>query len=386
MQELILDFQTQFGYAPQTVVRSPGRINLIGEHTDYNGGYVLPGAINLSIWCAFGKCPDATMRLYARDLGERYECTLDAIERVDHPFWANYILGVAREFQLLGLTLGGFDLAFGGNLPRGGGVSSSAALENGIGFGINELYQLGLHKSELIRLSKRAENDFVGLPCGIMDMFASMRGKAGHLIKLNCQSLEYEYIPFPNDQAVIVLCNTMVKHALIDGEFSRRAAQCHEALTFFRQYNATLPELSDVPLDLFNTHRDVMPEVLRKRTQHILEENQRLHQAAVLLQSGQIEQLKPIMYASHAGLRDLYEVSCPELNFLVETAYELPYVLGTRMSGGGFGGCTISLVQPAQVEAFSTEMRAAYQAEFGIEMEVYVVEIGDGVEDLFISY
>jgi galactokinase len=213
-----------------------------------------------------------------------------------------------------------------------------------------------------------------------MDMFASMRGKAGHLIKLNCQSLQYEYIPFPIEQASIVLCNTMVKHALVDGEFTRRAAQCKEALTFFQQYDASLAELSDVSFDLFHAHSDVMPELLRRRSQHILEENRRLHQAALLLQAGQMVQLKPIMYASHSGLRDLYEVSCAELNFLVETAYALPYVLGTRMSGGGFGGCTINLVQPTQVEAFSTEMRAAYQAEFGIEMEVYVVEIGDGVE------
>ncbi len=378
--EVIESFVSQFGYAPQIVVRSPGRINLIGEHTDYNGGYVLPGAIQLSIWCAFGKCPNPTLRLYARDLGQRYESPLSGIEKIEHPFWANYIQGVVRELQLLGLPVGGFDLAFGGDLPRGGGVSSSAALENGIGAGLNALYELGLEKSDLIHLSKRAENDFVGLPCGIMDMFAGMRGRAGHLIKLNCQNLDYSYIPFPSRQATIVLCNTMVKHALVDGEFACRAAQCRDALQYLQQFDPTLAELSDVPLDLFHQYQAAMPDILRRRAQHILEENRRLHQAATLLEAGDLSTIKPIMYASHAGLRDLYEVSCSELNFLVETAYALPYVLGTRMSGGGFGGCTINLIQPDRVDEFSHAMRQAYYTRFGIDMEVYVVHIGNGVE------
>ena len=313
-------------------------------------------------------------------LAKTHTCALAQISKLQEPFWANYIFGVIHELHHAGHEIGGFDLAFGGNLPRGGGVSSSAALENGIGLGLSALFNLGLKPLDIIHISKKAENHFVGLPCGIMDMFASMLGKKNHLIKLNCQDLAFDYVPFPSEQAAIVLCNTMIKHALVDGEFSNRAAQCQSALAIVRKRWPEVAHLSDLTYaQLLSTKSDLSP-IEYKRTLYIVEENQRLHHLSQSLLSGDMNALADFMHKSHAGLRDNYEVSCEELNFLVDTSYSLPYCLGARMLGGGFGGCTLNLIQPAYVDTFIDHMQSAYHQQFGIEMEAYQVEIGGGTE------
>jgi galactokinase len=404
--EIIESFQAQYGYAPQIVVRSPGRINLVGEHTDYNGGYVLPGAIDLSIWCAFGQpqpqlqSPPQTpqqgrvvanqMRLYAHNLQQGHTADAAAFTPVpnDGPSWANYVLGVVAQIQQRGHNIQGFDLAFGGNLPRGGGVSSSAALENGIGFGLNQLFDLGLTRPELITISKAAENDYVGLPCGVMDMFASMLGRPDQLLHLNCKDLTYDYVPFPSAQLSIILCNTMVKHTLIDGAFAQRVQQCNEALSILQVHHSDPPLtcLSDASLHHLTATKPNMPEVPYKRAKHILHENQRLVHMTTLLHgidtenAQSIQRMGDLMRQSHEGLRNDYEVSCAELDFLVETATTQPNCIGARMSGGGFGGCTINVVRVGSEATFTMAMKEAYYLAFGIEMEVYHVRLGGGTQ------
>ncbi len=365
----------------QTIsVRSPGRINIIGEHTDYNDGFVLPAATDKNT--EFHLSLNGTehqANIQASNLGEHLSFDLRKFERRPSG-WENYIMGVVRELQKLGASLRGFDGEFHGNIPIGGGLSSSAALECSLAFSLNEIMGLGFGKWDLIKACQRAEHNFVGTQCGIMDPFASMMGKKDQLMLLDCRSLAYEYFPLNLGPYQILLLNTNVSHALASSEYNTRRAECEEGADWIRKKYPDIENLRDVSTQQLLTCEPIMPEVIYKRCRHVVTENERVLKATQILQSGEgnPRELGQLLYQSHQSLRDDYAVSCPELDFLVEKTLDKDYLLGGRMMGGGFGGCTLNLIDQDHKEAFLEEMSAAYRSRFGIDLTPYSVSIEDG--------
>ncbi len=397
---VINTFKTHFTEAPKIVVRAPGRINLIGEHTDYNGGYVLPAAIDKAVYFAVSPREDDECHFIAHDLNETFTVNLKELKKTDSYSWANYLMGVLAELQTSNLkpqTLKGINLVFGGDIPSGGGVSSSAAIENGIGFAVNELFNLGLSRMGLLKISQRAENNFVGMKCGIMDMFASMMGKENAVIRLDCNSLKYEYFPFNAPDYRLVLCNTMVKHALVDSEYNTRRAECEEGVAIFQKEDPSVKTLRDVKISVLRKHKNALRPVVYKRCKYVIEEIARVEKACKALKKNDLVTFGKLMFQTHDGLQHEYEVSCKELDFLVQSAHQfnaerqqptsqIPNptytegVLGARMMGGGFGGCTINLVRTDVIEAFIADMKAAYKMAFNIDLPCHVVTPKNGVE------
>ena len=364
---------------PTIVINSPGRINLIGEHIDYNGGFVLLGTIEQSISIILSENGTDTCNIRSEKYKSGFSVPLDMIERSSF-HWHNYILGVITELQELDLdAIRGFDCIIKSNLPMGGGISSSAALECGIAKGLNELFALGKTDEQLIRISRDAEHNFVGTKCGIMDQFAVIMGKRDTLIKLNCDTLEHSYVAADFGPFEIILLNTNVSHNLADSEYNRRRAECFEALEIINRDGKEYPNLCDVPLKIVMEKMLKLPKPLFKRALYAVEENERTQRAASLLEKGKLELFGKLMYASHQGLRSLYEVSCVELDFLVDYSNEFPSVIGSRMMGGGFGGCTINLVHREGLQDFVSKASNAYSKEFNIELTPIKVKIGDGV-------
>ena len=382
LQKVAASFQLRYGYAP-LLVRAPGRVNLIGEHTDYNGGFVLPAAIDKEIVFAVGLNGRGHTRLFSLDKEEAYE-----LERANEPvrpgptLWANYLLGVVAQFQQQGVTVPGFDYVFGGNIPMGAGLSSSAALECGLAFALNQLLHTNLSRMELARISQRAEHTFAGVQCGIMDQFASLFGRAGQVVRLDCRSLEYEYFPFDSAAYHLVLCNSGVKHSLATSEYNTRRQECEEGVAMLRQHFPEIQSLRDVTLPQLATHRAGLRPVVYRRCCYVVQENQRVAAACQQLAAGDMAAFGQQMYASHAGLRDDYEVSCSELDALVRIAQSQPAVLGARMMGGGFGGCTINLLPAAAAAEFIAATAAAYQQQLGLPLETYQTTIVGGVSAL----
>lgn len=375
LSQLTTSYQDAF-HAHPLLICSPGRVNLIGEHTDYNEGFVLPAAIDRAIYLAVGPRPDGAIHLVAYDLGETYTGSLDSLTPAHT--WADYILGVVAQFRLAGHPVGGFNCVFGGTIPMGAGLSSSAALENGVGFALNELYQAGLERVALVRISQRAENDFVGAKVGIMDMFASMMGRAGHVIKLDCRSLDYTYAPLRMDGIRIVLCDSRVKHSLVTSEYNTRRAECESGVRFLRTFYPGINSLRDVTMPMLDRHlRDTDPLIYR-RCAYVVQENGRLLDGVAALEAGDIDAFGQLMYGSHEGLSRWYEVSCPELDTLVDIARHQPGVLGARMMGGGFGGCTINLVRAENLDAFMAVITKQYKASTGKDTYIHVCKIEDG--------
>ena len=401
---VIETFKKHFGEAPKIVVRAPGRINLIGEHTDYNGGYVLPAAIDKAIYFAVSPREDDECRFFSHDLGEHFNVSLKNLKETDTHSWANYLMGVLDEIQkALAQTQNskpdiqnpkilsertpmerGVNLVFGGDIPSGGGVSSSAAIENGIGFAVNELFNLGLSRIDLLRISQKAENNFVGMKCGIMDMFASMMGKKNAVIRLDCNSLEFEYFPFNAPDYRLILCNTTVKHALVDSEYNTRRAECEEGVSVLQKFDPSVKLLRDVKISFLKKHKKELREVVFKRCKYVVEEIARVEKACKALKKNDFQTFGTLMFQTHNGLQNEYEVSCKELDFLVENAKNKENgergVLGARMMGGGFGGCTINLVKADFVEDFIENMKEAYKKAFNIELPCYVTTPQNGVE------
>ena len=379
---LFAAFYQRYGYAPQ-LVRAPGRVNLIGEHTDYNGGYVLPAAIDKEIIFAVGLNGTDAARLYAHDKGEAHEVALGS-EAVcpGNVLWANYLLGVVAQFQQRGVVVPGFDCVFGGNVPMGAGLSSSAAVECGLAFALDLLLHTGLSRLELARMSQRAEHQFAGVQCGIMDQFASLFGRPGQVVRLDCRSLEYEYFPFESDAYHLVLCNSGVKHSLASSEYNTRRAECEQGVAALRRHYPLVQTLRDVTLTQLEAHRAELAPVVYRRCRYVVEENLRVEAACQHLGAGDMAAFGQQMYASHAGLRDDYAVSCPELDALVRIASAHPGVLGARMMGGGFGGCTINLVRAEAVADFIAHATAAYRRELGLVLETYQTTIVGGVGTL----
>ncbi|MBS9524938.1 galactokinase [Litoribacter alkaliphilus] len=359
------------------MVNAPGRINLIGEHTDYNEGFVLPAAIDKAMVLAIAENGLQECRLYSLDFEEEFRFNLNDFAPQSSG-WANYLMGVVDQLQKNGLEVKGFDCVFGGNIPIGAGLSSSAALECGIALGLNELFELGLKKVDLVKIGQLAEHTFAGVQCGIMDQFASVLGKEGHVIRLDCRSLDYSLFPLKLDEHALILCDTQVKHSLADSAYNQRRKECEEGVELLKKYFPAINSLRDVDLDMLETHEAEFDQKVYKRCKYVVMENARVLKACEVLERDDFNHLGQLMYASHEGLSQLYEVSCQELDLLVEETKKLGYVLGSRMMGGGFGGCTLNLVEKDKVAKFEEELKVVYENAFGITLKTYVVKIDEG--------
>jgi len=373
-------FEKKFNRKP-VVIASPGRINLIGEHTDYNEGFVLPGATDRVIILAIAPREDRRCRFYSVDFDQDFETDLGHLQK-SQLRWPDYLQGVIDQFLKAGYMIWGVDVAFGGNVPIGGGMSSSAAVEGGMAFTLNHLFQLNLDLLTLTRLAQKAENEFVGVRCGIMDMFANLHGQPKKVLKIDCRSLAYEYYPFEREDVRVVISDTGVRRELASSEYNVRRQQCEEGVRLLQQHYPEIKSLRDVNLTMLENHRSEFDPVVWMRCAYVVKENQRVNLACQDLLKGDLVTFGQKMYQSHAGLRDEYEVSSPELNLLVESASRIPGVYGSRMMGAGFGGCTISLVEAQAVELFKEKVSADYRKEIGKDPTVHVVRIEAGTRIL----
>lgn len=359
---------------------SPGRINLIGEHTDYNGGFVLPGAIDKAIYCEIK--PNGTNEVHVHSI-DLNESTTFGLEENDLPreLWARYIFGVCREMIKRGAQVKGFDAVFAGDVPLGAGMSSSAALESCFGFAINDQFNLGFDRFELAKIGQATEHNYVGVKCGIMDQFASCFGKEGSLIRLDCRSLEYEYVPFSPEGYRLVLINTCVAHELASSAYNKRRESCEAVAAAIKKHHPEVELLRDATLDML---REVANEVSAEdymRAEFVIEEIQRLLDACEALKKGDYETVGKKMFETHIGLSRKYEVSCPELDYLNDIARKCG-VTGSRVMGGGFGGCTINLVKNELHDEFIKTASQLYEEKFNIKPKVYDVIIKDGARKL----
>jgi galactokinase len=371
-------FQRVFGSLPETVVRAPGRVNLIGEHTDYNDGFVLPAAIDRAIVYAGRRRADRRVRVYAYDFNAFVEFRLNEIRRDTEKTWSNFLRGVCKFLEADGHRLTGADIVFGGDVPREAGLSSSAAVEVGATVFWNELLQLGLDPVYVVKLARRTENVFVGVPCGIMDQFISALGRRDHALFLDCRDLAYRQVPLRADVKIVV-CNSGVKRALAQSEYEVRLKQCRQSVDKIASaLRPDIKSLRDVELaDLENT-RGSLEGMLWRRAHHVVSENARVLEAVKVLETGNMERFGELMNASHESLRDDYEVSSRELDTLVELARRQPGVLGARMTGAGFGGCTVNLVRADAAESFAQAVAKGYEETLGLKAEVYVCRASDG--------
>jgi galactokinase len=374
---IVKTFESVFGTTPEAVVRAPGRVNLIGEHTDYNDGFVLPAAIDRYIEFAGRRRAGRKVRAHAIDFQDSVEFSLDDIQKdAVHP-WSNYLRGVSKFLQGDGHQLSGADVVFGGDVPREAGLSSSAAVEVAATVFWQRLMGLRLDPVYVIKLSRRAENEFVGVPCGIMDQFISALGRQDHALFLDCRDLAYRHVPLRGDVKVVV-CNSGVKRALAQSEYEVRLKQCRQAVVQLGTAGLAVKTLREVDPEDLEVHRGALNELLLKRARHVVMENQRALEAVKVLEGGDLELFGELMNASHESLRDDYEVSSKELDVLVELAWKQPGTLGARMTGAGFGGCTVNLVRAETAEAFAEAVRKGYQESLGLKAEVYVCRASDG--------
>ncbi|HWG57440.1 MAG TPA: galactokinase [Candidatus Acidoferrales bacterium] len=371
-------FASAFGVAAAMVCRAPGRVNLIGEHTDYNDGFVMPAAIGFSCWIAGAGRDDRKLRIISENFAEVVKANLDAELRPGGT-WADYVLGVAWALGQAGLRLRGADLYIHGEVPLGAGLSSSAAVEVATAFSLLSLSASVLDRTEIARLCRRAECEFVGARVGIMDQFVSCHGRAGNALMLDCRSLEYQLLPVPGD-AELVICNTMVKHALASGEYNARRSECEEGV---RELSKVLPgirSLRDVVAAQLEEHRALLRPAVYRRSRHVISENDRVVRAAAALRTADCKAFGRLMLDSHRSLRDDYQVSCRELDLMVELACKQPGVYGSRMTGGGFGGCTVSLVRSENAAKMREHVSAEYERATGLRPDVYVCAPADGAE------
>ncbi len=370
-------FQEIFGAPAEVVVRAPGRVNLIGEHTDYNDGFVLPAAIDRYVWFAGRKRADRIVRAHSVDFEDAAEFSLDAIDQDPKHHWSDFLRGVSKFLEAGGHRLTGADVVLTGNVPREAGLSSSAAVEVAAATFWMRLMGLRLEPLDVIKLARKAENEFVGVPCGIMDQFVSALGRQDCALFLDCRDLKYRYVPLRGDVKIVV-CNSGVKRALAQSEYEIRLKQCREAVEQFRKTGLEVESLRDVKfMDLVSRGKALDP-ILLKRASHVVTENQRVREAVRVLEQGDLQYFGKLMNASHTSLRDDYEVSSKELDVLVEIAQKQPGVLGARMTGAGFGGCTVNLVRQGAAEAFAEAVRQGYREAMGLDAEIYVCQASSG--------
>lgn len=375
-QKVEQDFLKNFN-GNHIIVRSPGRVNIIGEHTDYNNGFVLPAAIDKAVYVAVSARNDNEIHLYSGEFDKKFETSLDALKPTKE-VWPNYILGVAAQLLKRGYSIKGFDLAIDGDVPIGSGLSSSAAVECATAFALNELFGLGISKMDLAFIGQKAEHEFAGVMCGIMDQFASVFGRKDHVIKLDCQSLDYEYVPLKLEGYKILLLNTNVKHSLGSSEYNTRRAQCEQGVAWIKEHHAGVNSLRDVTMEMLRKYVQPKDEVIYKRCKYVVEEIQRLLTGCEDLKRGDLKSLGEKMFQTHEGLSKEYEVSCEELDFLVDAVRNNTNVLGARMMGGGFGGCTINIVKEQAVEDLINALSSSYQKNMNKELTAYVAQIEDG--------
>jgi galactokinase len=374
--ELLERFRALHGAHP-VLVQAPGRVNLIGEHTDYNEGFVLPAAIAFQTQIAAAQRGDRRLLVSSENYGEGVEFNLDNMPASPRGHWSDYVAGVVRLMDRELGQLCGANLLIHGNVPPGAGLSSSASLEVAVCRAFLEISERALDGTSIARLCQRAENEFVGARCGIMDQFISVHGKRNHALRLDCKTLEFRQLPIPADVR-LVICNTMVRHSVAAGEYNLRRAECETGARFFAERVPGARTLRDLTLEDFEKFGGQLPEVIRKRCRHVLTENSRALQAAEALQSGDLNRFGRLMGNSHASLRDDFEVSCEELDLMVRLAQQNQGVYGTRMTGGGFGGCTINLVQQDHLESFQRNVSAGYVNATGRAPEIYISPAADG--------
>jgi galactokinase len=363
------------------VFRAPGRVNLIGEHTDYNDGFVMPAAIDLYTWVAAAPREDRHFLIHSEDFSETVEFDLDEAAPRPRGHWSDYARGVVVELEQAGYRLRGASLLARSEVPIGAGLSSSAAIEVGVALAMLDLANQTIDRVELAKLCQRAENEFVGARVGIMDQFISCNGRARHALMLDCRTLDYRLVPLP-ENARLVIANTMVKHKLASGEYNTRRAECEAGVRHLSKYLPKIRALRDVTLDELKQYGKDLPEVIYKRCRHVISENSRVILAAEALERRDLEAFGHLMRESHRSLRDDYEVSCRELDIMVELAEKIVGVYGARMTGGGFGGCTINIVEAAHVEEFNRKVAYGYEQATGLKPEIYICAAANGAQEI----
>jgi galactokinase len=379
-QKVSAFYQTEFGRLPR-VFAAPGRVNLIGEHTDYNEGYVLPAAINASAWLAIGPAEEEMGRWISADFSS--SATIDFSNITPHAkTWVNYLLGVVDQFVKMGITVPPFHAVLSSEVPIGAGLSSSAALESAMAVALNTIIGAGLPPMELARIAQRAENQFIGLQCGIMDMFASIHGRKNHVMRIDCRDLSCAYFPLELGDHRIVLMDTGVKHSLASSEYNLRRQQCEDGVAMIAEKHKSVRSLRDVSVTMLEEYKLEMDPLVHKRCAYVVAENDRVLATCTALQSGNLAAVGEYLFASHEGLQHLYEVSCPELDLLVDLVRDDPAVLGSRMMGGGFGGCTISLVHKDAVSRLAATIGPIYHQRTGRKMQLQEVVTGDGAREI----
>ena len=391
-------FKETFGGPPTFIAAAPGRVNLIGEHTDYNDGYVFPVAIDKYINIAARKRPDRRVTLHALDVDDSWEFNLDTLDAIppQAPAWSHYLIGVASLLQTSGREIAGIDAVITGDVPIGAGLSSSAALSVAATLAFLtagselETVESADNKKKLAALCQRVEHEFVDVKCGIMDQTISLLGKENHALFLDCRSLEYEHVPLNLGEYAIAICNTKVKRELAASEYNKRRAECERGVDILSRWIPGISSLRDIALTDFKKHEEELPALTQKRCRYVIEENARVLEAVSVLkrrsQSASAEtdasliQFGNLMNASHNGLRDDYEVSCKELDLLTDIARNIKGVIGSRMTGAGFGGCTVSIVHQDALEIFQTRVTTEYHQQTGVEPEIYLCNISDGAQ------
>ncbi len=359
-------------------MQAPGRVNLIGEHTDYNDGFVLPAAIQMQTTVGVARREDGRLAVFSQNYGEQVEFEVGHLPREPRHHWSDYVIGVAQKLGEKGVQVPGASLLIEGNVPEGAGLSSSASLEVAVCDALLEVSGAQMDGAEIARLCQRAENEFVGARCGIMDQFIAVHGRKDHALLLDCRSLEYRYQPIP-EQVRLVICNTMVRHSVAGGEYNLRRKECESGAQLFAELMPGVKALRDVSVEEFEKHASELPEVIRKRARHVITEDARVIEAAAALERHDVARFGELMKESHVSLRDDFEVSCRELDIMVKLAGKIEGVYGSRMTGGGFGGCTINLVQAEQVDTFRARISREYEAATGLGPDIYICTAAEGV-------
>jgi galactokinase len=367
-----------FGAGPVSVVRAPGRVNLIGEYTDFNGGFVLPAALDREVRVAFRPSGDSRVEMFSADFNERAAFDLAGIARGQAQGWAKYPMGVAWVLQDEKHPVAGMRAVIQGNVPIGAGLSSSAAIEVAFALAFCSVSGLKLHREKLARICQRAENEFVGMQCGIMDQYACLLGRKDSALLLDCTTLETQIVPLDERGAKIVICDTRVKRQLVNSAYNRRREECEEAFAILRQHFPQAKSYKDISIPMFRAYAHDLPDPLVRRAKHVVTENARVLQAASLLKKGDLIGFGALMDASHDSLQKDFEVSCKELDLLVGIARETEGVFGSRMTGAGFGGCAVALVRPDCVAAFTARITEGYKAQTGTEPAICVARASEG--------
>jgi len=382
-ENVVKNFYEKFGSAPAYIARAPGRVNLLGEHVDYNDGFVLPAAIDRATYVAFSPVETGQTTLLAADFGETASFSLETIagktglDGSDLPEWTYYPAGVMWSLSEMGLETPAMNAVFSSDVPRGSGLSSSASVEMGFGVAWQRLGGWKISPMEMARYGQRAENKYVGVNCGIMDQFASACGETDHLLYLDCRSLQWRALPLSENVAIVV-ADTTIRRKLTSGEYNRRRDACEAAVRILQEVLPGITALRDVSVTDFNRLSSMLPEEVEKRARHIVEEIERTALAIPLLESGNFEHFGQLMNSCHVSLKDLYEVSCPELDVMVRVAQTLPGCYGARLTGAGFGGCTVNLVDRNQAEEFAGALSSEYEAECGLHPEIYICRASAG--------